>query len=58
MTILQCYINPQCTNMEQVLTLLDNRFIGRMTLHNMTIEIGEKVGGVCLARKLEGVGLI
>jgi len=44
--------------MEQVLTLLDNRFIGRMTLHNMTIEIGEKVGGVCLARKLEGVGLI
>ena len=44
--------------MEQVLTLLDNRFIVRMTLCNMSIEAGTKVGGVSLVRKLERVGLI
>ena len=44
--------------MEQVLTLLDSRFIGRMTLCNMSIEAGAKVGVVRLVRKLEGVDLI
>ena len=44
--------------MEQILTLLDNRFIGRMTLCNMSIEAGAKIGVVGLVRKLEGVGLI
>ena len=44
--------------MEQVLTLLDNRFIGRMRLCNMSIEASANDNVVSLVRKLKGVGMI
>ena len=44
--------------MEQVLTLQDNRFIGRTTLCNMSIEASAEDSVVSLVRKLEGVGMI
>ena len=58
MIILHCYINPKYRNMEQVLTLLDIRFIDRMTFCNMSIEVGVKVGEVRLVRAIEGVDFI